>query len=183
MSLFEYLSIAFSLVLSFSVLRLLSGLPYAVRAERRYWVHLAFLCMQLLQTAITFWIHWSYRDASWNLPKFLLSLSGPAIGLYLACALIPENPSEIASWREHYFSVRRAYFGGIILWVLVVFASSTAIAGLPLVHPGRIGQVATLAVGVTGALSSSGRVHSVLASGSLLVLFLLGSTVFLRPMP
>ena len=43
MTLFEYLAIAFSLVLSFAAMRLVAGLPYAVQADRRYWVHLVFV--------------------------------------------------------------------------------------------------------------------------------------------
>ena len=37
MTLFEYLAIAFSLVLSFSAMRLVAGLPYAAHPNRRYW--------------------------------------------------------------------------------------------------------------------------------------------------
>ena len=54
MTLFENLAIAFSLVFSFTAMRLLSGLPEAMRASRRYWVHLVYVCTALIATAIVF---------------------------------------------------------------------------------------------------------------------------------
>ena len=62
MTLFEYLAIAFSLVFSFSAMRLVAGLPYAAQANRRYWVHLVFVSAHLLLTAVGFWNLWNFRD-------------------------------------------------------------------------------------------------------------------------
>ena len=75
MTLFEYLAIAFSLLFSFTVMRLLAGLPPAAQPGRRYWVHLTFTCAQLAGTVATFWAFWSYRNATWTLPKFILVLA------------------------------------------------------------------------------------------------------------
>jgi hypothetical protein len=40
MSLFEYLAIAFSLVLSTEAMRIVGGLPHGVDGAKRYWVRL-----------------------------------------------------------------------------------------------------------------------------------------------
>ena len=96
MTLFEYLAIAFSLVLSFSAMRLVAGLPYAAQPNRRYWVHLSFVCILLLVTAVAFWNLWNYRDAMWTLPRFLLILATPGLIYFEACTLIPEQASTIA---------------------------------------------------------------------------------------
>ena len=66
MTLFEYLAIAFSLVLSFSAMRLVAGLPYATQ-RGQYWVHLVFVLSQLLVTVVAFWNLWSFREATWTL--------------------------------------------------------------------------------------------------------------------
>ena len=107
MTIFEYLAISFSLVFSFTAMRLLAGLPYAVRRERVYWVHFSFVCVQLILTVVIFWAFWSYRDTEWTLPRFLLALGSPALIYFNACTLIPENPGAIESWREYFDSVLR----------------------------------------------------------------------------
>ncbi len=66
MDLFEYLAAAFTLVLSFAVVRLVGGLPSALVAERRYWVHLLLLVAVLSMVASIFWALWSFREVSWN---------------------------------------------------------------------------------------------------------------------
>ena len=88
MTLFEYLAIAFSLILSFAALRLIGGLPYAADPNRRYWVHLVFVCNHLAVVALVFWNLWSFRNATWTLPKFLIVLIIPGLIYFLACALI-----------------------------------------------------------------------------------------------
>ena len=160
MTLFEYLAIAFSLVVSFTALRLLAGLPHAAQASRRYWVHLSFACVQLIVTVVIFWVFWSYRDVTWTFTRFLLALSNPALIYFNACTLIPENSSSVESWHTYYYSVRRRYFIGQICWVLVVAGGTTVILQMPWLHPARISQSAFLLIFFIGALSDSRRVHS-----------------------
>ena len=114
MTLFEYLAIAFSLVLSFSAIRLVGGLPHALRREGRYWVHVAFVVGLLFSVTNAFWVFWSFREISWNYPKFLLALLNPGILYLLAATLVPENPETVRSWRDHYYAVRRRFFIGWI---------------------------------------------------------------------
>ncbi len=112
MTLFEYLAIAFSLVFSFTAIRLVGGLPFAFDGTRRYWIHLVVIGLQLGCVAGGFWGFWSYRDVVWSFPKFLLALSGPGVFYFLATTLVPESPSQVASWRDYYYSVRVPYFVG-----------------------------------------------------------------------
>jgi hypothetical protein len=110
MTLFEYLAIAYSLVVSFTVLRALSGLPHATSAERIYWVHLAWVCVILGGAFQYFWGFWAYRDIEWTQPVFLLSLANPALLYVMACILSPEAPAGVDSWRDYFFSVRQRLF-------------------------------------------------------------------------
>ena len=159
MTLFEYLAIAFSLVFSFAALRLVSGLPYALDPDRRYWIHLCHVFILLVATATVFWTFWSFREVQWNWFLFLSALAGPGIVYYLACALIPENPSEITSWRDHFHAVRRRYFLGVCVWFVVVSVNATLFVGIPLVHPIRGVYLLVLAGGIAGASSDSTRVQ------------------------
>ena len=181
MTLFEYLAIAFSLLFSFSAMRLISGLPHAVRPGRRYWIHLCLLAWQLFVTVFIFWAFWSFRTVTWNFPLFVLVLASPGLVYYNACTLVPENPSSIASWRDYFQSVRMRYFVGVTCWGLALVAISTVALRMPLLHPGRGIQAVTVIVGITGALSANHRVQAgivlLLISVSIFVSFTLG----LRP--
>lgn len=181
MTLFEYLAIAFSLVFSFSAMRLLSGLPYAIRPGARYWVHLSFVLIHLLGTSLSFWIFWAYRDADWTLAKFLLVLASPGAVFFISCSLVPENPSAVTSWRNHYFSARRSFFLGLIVWALVVIGATTFVTGLPWLHPARVSQVILLLVGTLGMSFASPRVHAALAVGVSVAIAIAASTVYLQP--
>jgi hypothetical protein len=180
-SLFEYLAIAFSLVLSFGVMRLISGLSHALDANRRYWVHLCLVFLHLFVITTTFWIFWSYRDVEWSFPTFLLALSGPVILYFNACALIPEAPASIESWRVYYFSIRQRYFVAICAWALSAGGASTVLLSVPAGHPIRVIQTLAFAVGVLGAVSAHPRVHAGIAV-VLLSVALIAAFVFIsRP--
>ena len=181
MTLFEYLAIAFSLVLSFTAMRLIAGLPSAAQPDRRYWVHLVFVCSHLALTVLLFWNLWSFREASWTLPTFSLVLTAPGLVYFTACALIPEQASAITSWRSHYYAVRRRFFLGIVALGFCITLIVTVLLDLPLLHPARTTQLAAIAVGTVGAASSSARFHAGLAILVCVVTAVAGSTVFLAP--
>ena len=181
MTLFEYLAIAFSLVFSFTALRLLAGLPYAAQPGRRYWVHFSFACVQLISTVVIFWVFWSYRDATWTFPRFLLILSSPALIYFNACTLIPENPSAVESWNTYYYSVRRRFFIGQLCWVLVVAGGTTVMLQMPWFHLARLSQGVYLLMFVMGAVSDSHRVHSGLVLCSVAIGLIAAFTLALQP--
>lgn len=181
MTLFEYLAIAFSLVLSFAAMRLIGGLPYALERTRRYSVHLGLLGLLLFNIAIVFWAFWSYREVTWTLPKFLLGLASPGTMYFLAATLVPENPGEVISWREYYYSVRVRFFVALIFQAFVVAVATTILIDLPLNHPLRLGQATILIIGVAGASTANPRVHAGIVIGSLLAAGILAATIFLQP--
>jgi hypothetical protein len=181
MTLFEYLAIAFSLVFSFSGMRLVGGLPHAVRGPRRYWLHLSFVCLQLLATVMVFWLFWSFRTIEWTFPMFLLVLVSPGLIYYNACILIPENPSLVESWHDYYYSVRVRYFVGLSLWVTAVATISTIVLKMPLLHPARAIQASLLAAALLGAFSANRRLHAILLLFFLVLSVLIALTFAFRP--
>lgn len=181
-TLFEYLAIAYSLVFSFAALRLVAGLPHAMDPARRYSTHVIYVCMSIFATTALFWTFWSSREAEWTFPRFLLQLSGPGMVYYLACVLIPDQPSLVESWQDYFFSVRSRYFGGLCIWAVVMMFNSTLLLDTPLLHPVRLVQVGVLTLGVAGLASDDPRVHRlILVWGALLVV--LATVVLLRPGP
>ena len=57
--------------------------------------------------------------------RFLLFVA-PAVGiLFIAAALAPDEPSEIGSWREHYYRIHRQLVGAtLFFWVAVAVANA-----------------------------------------------------------
>jgi hypothetical protein len=123
-------------------------------------VHLGFVGIQLVATLGAFWAFWSFRDLEWNVGRFALALTGPSLIYLCTCTLIPENPESVASWRDHYYGVRRRYFGACIAWALCAAVASTALLQIPWSHPARIAQGSVLVAGVVGCGTASPRVHA-----------------------
>lgn len=181
MTLFEYIAIAFSLVYSIALVRLLGGLPDAIRPGRIYWVHLAFVVTALLYVINAFWAFWSYSSVAWTYPAYIAALLTPTIQYFLAAILIPGEPDKVLSWRDHYFSVRRRFFVGVCVLGLAGLLSNTVLLSMPLQHPARLGQVGILAIGVAGVISSNPRVHAALAITSLVGVVGFGLIVLALP--
>ena len=179
MNLFEYLSIAYSLVFSFAAIRLVAGLPHAVASTRRYYVHISHVFLILFATVTLFWGFWSFRDLQWNLFRFISLLAGPGLVYFLACTLIPDEPSSVSSWRHYFYSVRRPYFIGLCLWVLLQIMNTTLLLEMPLLHPFRVVQLLILAMGVVGSATDNPTIQRLIAIGSWVVAAITSFVLFL----
>jgi hypothetical protein len=162
MTLFEYLAIAFGLLYSVAALRVLGGLPVAIAPGRRYSLHLTLTFVQLMLIAISFWTFWSLREVAWTFRGFLFALLVPGLLYYCAAVLVPENPESVTSWRDHYYQVRRRWYGGFALWGVAAAVSATVNLGMPLDHPARGVHVVSVVLGLVGCLSAKPRVHAVI---------------------
>jgi len=181
MTLFEYLAVAFSLVLSFAAVRLLGGLSVAFIPERRYWPHAMWLILVLLSSALVWWNFWSFRDATWNFFSFLLVLSPPALLYLQAAALVPENPGAVRSWHDHFFAARTRMFYAVGGFFLAAALSSWILLDLPLSHPGRLVQASAFGLAVAGARSTNERLHEALPVIFLALLSIAAAAVLLQP--
>jgi hypothetical protein len=182
MTLFEYLSVGYSIVLSLTIVRLLGGLPAAVASDRRYWVHVVWIFIVLIRSLLFWWSFWSYHEvAAWNFFSFALVLIMPGLLYIIAATLIPDSPSSVDSWQAHFYAVHRRFFIILALSFLVVFAASHLVLGVPLFHPLRGVQALSFVVTLVAATTSNSRFHEVLA---VVVLFLILLTIiffFLEP--
>ncbi len=180
MTLFEYLSVAFSIVLSLAAVRLLSGLSVAFAPERRYWPHAMWIVFALLTSALVWWNFWSFREVSWNFFEFLLVLLAPALIYLQAAALVPENPSLVRSWREHFFTARKRLFVALGSFFLLAAGISWLLLDFPLLHPARVVQASGFGLALSGAVSTNKRFHDVLPF-IFLALLSIAATLLLRP--
>ena len=182
MTLFEYLAVAYSIVLSLAVVRLLGGLPVAMAHRARYWVHAAWIGFVLLRALSFWWSFWSYREVvSWNFFSFALVLVAPGLLYVMAAALVPDTPSSVSSWRDHYFAVHRQFFTTQALSVVAVVIQSVLVLGVPLLHPLRGSQLLFVVLALVGATTKNPRIHAVILVVAVLVYIPLIVAFFLQP--
>jgi len=182
-TLFEYLAIAYSLVFSFSAMRLVGGLPHALDPDRRYWLHVCWVLIQLVGITGQFWVFWSYRDVEWTYPRFFLTLANPSLLYFNACTLVPEAPASVESWRTYYYSVRRKFFLAVMLYSLIIAADASVALQIPIDDPTRASQVILFVAGAVGASSGSPRVHAGLGALFAGFVFIAMFIVFAGPGP
>ena len=182
MTLFEYVTVAVSIVLSFGVVRLLDGLRAAALPECRYWVHLAWIPTKLLNHALYWWGLWSLRDAaSWNFAMFLWVLLFPATLYLQSTALVTTRPDAVSSWRDHFFGIRIWFFSINLFLILHTIISSSLLLGVPFLHLSRLPFVVMLILNVLGVTSDNPRLHAVIAAFALLSQILGFGLVLFRP--
>jgi hypothetical protein len=108
MSLFEYLAVAISIVLGFSLTHLLGSVPSVFGTSRRYSVHAVFFVFLVLLHPQLWWALWDlHDDSSWTLLTFFYTLMGPALLYLTATSLIPADRSFSERWDVHFESARR----------------------------------------------------------------------------
>ncbi len=163
MTQFEYIAIAYSMVLSFTVLRALSVLPHAVRIGRRYWVHTTWVCLTLGTTLLMFWNFWLYREIEWTLPRLALVLANPSILYVMASLLAPGDPSATESWREYFFSIRLRFFATAIAWDVSALTENFVLGDLPAFHFFNIQLGVITLAHVAGAASERAGVQAAVA--------------------
>ena len=180
LTLFEYVAVAASLVCSFTAARLLGGLTDILQAERRYWVHAAWVFSQLFGIAFGWWLFWSYREVEWNFVHFLMSLSPLAILYVLATLIIPADTRSVLSWRLHYFGIRGRFFALNLAYLVTNAINTSVLLGEPIIHPRRLLLGVMGAVFVAGLASENPKLHAVIV---LVVggVFLISSALVLRP--
>ncbi len=182
MTLFEYISVAFSIVLSLGAASLLRALRPVFASDRRYWVHATWVVAILFSHAVAWWSLWSFNVVeSWTLVAFLLVLLQPGLLYLLASLLVGDAPSSTASWHEHFFRIRRWFFSARAIYITAIMAASWQILEIPLLHPARAFGVSHIAISVVGILTSSERTHAFLVILNLLLILATAFVVYLGP--
>ena len=182
MTLFEYIAVAFSIVLSLGAASLLSALMRIFSTDRRYWVHGVWVAIVLFFHVVVWWSLWSYSVVqTWTLQTFLLVLLQPALLYVQASLLVGDEPATTSSWHAHFFRIRRWFFVVRILYLIVGITASFQILGVPLSHPSRLFGASHVVISLVGISTTSERTHQVLAV--LAALVALAAAVVLYPAP
>lgn len=176
MSLFEYLTVAISIVLSMSIVRSLEAVGDVLDPPRRDRIHLVWFLVKAFEPALVWWTIWGLQDEpKWTYLSFLLCLAGPVILFFQITTLTTREPDEVADWGAHFMASRRRFFGGVIASAasapaLVASFGHQETAGVLLIV-----AAFDTALGVTGIATTNRRVHVALAT--IVVVRLLFATV------
>ena len=160
MTQFEYISVAFSVVLALSVAQLLNNIRSVFDPACRYWVHGLWVVHLLVLHVNTWWTLWAFREVSWNLGSFSLGLANLGALYVAANALVPSD--RVGSLQGHFFANRTMFFTARGFVVLLFWAGTHVLLDVPLVAPMRLVGVLFLVFCAVGIASNKHRVQAML---------------------
>ena len=130
MTIFEFLSVAVSIVLALTLGKLIAATPHVFSSRARDVIHAGFFLVTNFVVLAIWWFVWMLHDkASWNFLEFLIMMGSP-VGLYLAAhLLVSDVPGEVVSWREHFATVHRWYFAAILATVIFAIVRMVWVLG------------------------------------------------------
>jgi hypothetical protein len=164
MTLFEYLSVALSIVLAFGATHILGNLRYVFESGRRYWVHAFIVILILILYPQNWWAFWDLsRSENWNSYTFLLSVLGPGILYMMVVTLIPTAIAPSADWKEHFRSTRPWFYTLTLIYLAWAVVQPIIMLNAPIFHPFRLGQIAFLCATGAGLLLRNDRADAVFA--------------------
>lgn len=140
-----------SIIQGLGITLALRGISRLIRSPRRepavlLWA--VFLTFLYLQNWWAFWDMVAVDD--WNIIKFL-SVAFYVCTMYAMTELmLPMASSPDIDWLAHFKSVRKWFFGMIIVLAVLGITLNSYVSGVPLVHPYRIMQLTVLSLGIIG---------------------------------
>jgi len=162
-TLFEYLAAGYILMLSFAVLRAMTGVPHAVRSRKRSWVHICWLSAALVMCLVAFWAFWPYRQVEWTLFTFVNALSIPALLYAHTSVLVPPDPAAVPSWEDYFNASRVPIFATGVAFMAAVAVSNQSALGVSPLHSSQILNYSLLSMYAVGLLFQNQTVHRTLA--------------------
>ena len=120
------------------------------------------LFIMLLNIAAYWWAFWALRDGiAWTQIKFLYAMAGPGLLVLATHVLLPNDPDTVESLEDHFFRVRKRFFG------LMFVVSAWAMSAMPVffgdLSPNFVPQVVFVTISVTGFVVAERRTHRWLA--------------------
>ncbi len=172
MTLFEYLSVAISVILSLSAAQLFTNLRSVFDPSRRYWIHAVYVAQMLFLHLMNWWGFWGYRQLeSWNLGSFSLVLLAPALMFVCSSALVaaPELPGN--SWEQHFERIRKWFFVLRILLLVQALTREWLLLDRAALGLSRLGETTLMLLFITGIVSANRHVQATIAIVSSILIF------------
>jgi hypothetical protein len=138
MSTFEFVLVAFSIIIGFGVSEILANWGQQIRARKRlppFFLHITATALLLYLHLAFLWAGWANRGIEWTFPQYLLvAASACVLGLCAHIMKLDTTPGA-PSPREQYFGNSRPAYTVLALYPLLViaisFSSGTNLGGAP----------------------------------------------------
>ena len=158
---FEYISIAVSIILGLSIIRLLTNLPAILERGKSYWVHSIWVFTLFWVIIQNWWAFWDFRNIEWNVGYFTLWVIAVSAIYMLVLALIEKkDPKE--SWKSKYYASHKVFFLSFFVYGLYAVAITIILLDAPIWHPYRLVQAVQISLLLTLGLTNKERVHQFL---------------------
>ena len=131
MTIFEYLSIAASILLALALGRLATAIPY-VFSRRRFDLVYALIYVALFFGALLqWWLIWEVSEYNnWSYQTFVLLMASPLVLFVSAHVLVSEQPSEVDSWSYYLSEKHRLYFFLLFVGFIIALARGFFFLGI-----------------------------------------------------
>jgi hypothetical protein len=114
-TLFEFVSVMFSIILGLSLSHTLSGLASLARTRNvvtAYGPQGIWTATLILMHFLLWWSIWDFRDVSWNFPRFVVASAEPLLLFFMTALLIPSvSAGDEVDLGSHFFRIRRLLMG------------------------------------------------------------------------
>lgn len=182
MNLFEYLTVAISIVLSMSIVRSLENFGDVNDPARRDRLHFTWFAVKASQPALLWWTIWGLHDLeNWNYAAFLACLAAPVFLFFQITTLTTREPDEVQDWGAHFMACRTRFFAGAMAQALagpILLVALGLFEQLPVI----LGGVAVdLVISIIGIRSESRRVHGALVT-CVVFEFIVWTVLLYRPL-
>ena len=136
MSVFEYISVAASIVLALGVGKLLSASGDIFDKDRRDALHIAWCVYALLAVLVQWRSIWDLSgNENWNLAQFFAVMASPMTFYVLAHLLVSNSPEKVEDWRVHLSRVRPALCATLAIAMLVFWLRHYLVLDAVLILP------------------------------------------------
>ena len=171
MTLFEFLSVAVSIVLALSSGQLLLNLRDVFDRARRYWVHAVWVVHTLILHVLLWWSLWAFREIeTWSLATFVLILVPAGLLFVCSSALVPNSTSDVTSWESYFFEVRRWFFAARILFLVAAGVRTWYLLDKPILESPTSVSAPMLLLCLAGFFIANRHFQGVLAVFTLILL-------------
>ena len=175
MSIFEFLTVAISIVLALGLSLLISSIPHVFDPKKRDWLHALLFVLFVFFHIVVWWRVWMLNVVtSWNIVQFTILIGSP-LSLYLgATALVSSTPDQIDDWEAYFLERGQWVFAAMAATILFGVLRSYYILGAVAEWWGFL----ALAVYGGAALTKSRHVHIAVTLAAIVFLGLLLSRDF-----
>jgi hypothetical protein len=168
MTLFEFVSVMFSIILGLSLSQILVGLARLVRDPnevRTFGPQVIWTVTLVLMHFLLWWSIWDFRDVAWNYPRFVVASFEPLLLFFMGALLLPSAAgSAVIDLKSHFQRVRpwlmSLYAALMIVFLLdgpLIFQSESLWSGY------RIPQLLALVAVLLGLKTKDARHHWVIS--------------------